>query len=231
MSSEKVANTPYAESSPDHPMRQRNFCGAAVHRCPSCGKGVAPALVRAGKHCPRCPDAEPEPSSCRNPVVAPGQRCRLHGGKAPQVVHAAAVRQVERQAGAILDRLGTPEPIGSPVEELLAQASLARQWQTALLEMVTALPDVTQTDALGVERLRAVAEAFERSLGRTAKVLADLSKLDLEGRRVRIQERQSLAVVAAINAAMKRTGIEGDLRGRLIDAVAVELRAAAEEAA
>jgi plasmid stability protein len=43
----------------------------------------------------------------------------MHGAKAPQVRAAAFRRQVEAECRAQLERLGNPEPIGHPVEELV----------------------------------------------------------------------------------------------------------------
>ena len=115
--------------------------------------------------------------------------CAMHGAKAPQVRNKATMRLVEAEARTLLERLGEPEPLGHPVEELLAVAAECREWLGVLREMVADLGTFTTEDHAAVERAGALVEIYERALDRTARLLVDMTKLDLESRRIQLGRR------------------------------------------
>jgi len=125
-------------------------------------------------------------------------RCDLHGGKSPQAQLAVARRDEEARARSLLERLGEPEPLGHPVEELLAIAEEARAWLVVLRERVDELHQLETVDRVGVERERALVGLYERALDRTAKMLADLIRLDLDARLVRVSETQAAMLETVI---------------------------------
>lgn len=102
----------------------------------------------------------------------------------------AALILEERAARSMLERLGQPVPLGNPVLELLAIAAEARSWLEVLRERVTELEDFTTDDIIGVEREKALVGLYERALDRTGNMLAGLVKLNLEARRVNLEEAQ-----------------------------------------
>jgi hypothetical protein len=135
--------------------------------------------------------------------VSPGATvCAIHGGKAPQVIAKAQERLVEAESRVLLERLGAPDSLGNPVDELLAIGAEARSWLTVLRERVSELNSLTSTDKLAVERERAVVTLYERALDRTGRLLAELVKLNLDARRVAIDEMQTEMIFRALTAAL-----------------------------
>lgn len=81
------------------------------------------------------------------------------------------------------------------------------------------------------EDVRAVVAAYERSLDRSARVLATIVKLDLRGRVLALQREQAETLAGALRAGMAACGIAGALRVRVEAATAVELDALIEAGA
>ena len=130
----------------------------------------------------------------------------MHGAKAPQVRNKATMRLVEAEARTLLERLGEPEPLGHPVEELLAVAAECREWLGVLREMVADLGTFTTEDHAAVERAGALVEIYERALDRTARLLVDMTKLDLESRRIELDAERARVMFDAIQTAFRAIG-------------------------
>jgi hypothetical protein len=111
-------------------------------------------------------------------------------------------RKVEAEARSMLDRLGEPDQLGHPVEELLAVAAECRGWLAVLREMVAEMGDLTSTDRNMVEREAAIVALYERALDRTGRLLVDMNRLDLDARRIRIAEADAQAIFAVIMAVL-----------------------------
>lgn len=131
----------------------------------------------------------------------------MHGGSTPTHVTAAVVTQEENRARSLLQRLGEPEPIRHPVRELLDLAAEISAWRTILRERVDQLATLETEDTLKVERERAAVLLYERSLDRLARLLVDLTKLDLQARRLSLDEQDAKRVMAAISDALTRAGL------------------------
>lgn len=133
-------------------------------------------------------------------------RCKLHGGKTSSHRASSELAVVERDARAALARLGKPEPLGRPVDELLALGAEVRQWLAVLREQVMGMETLVTHDIAAVERAKAVVDLYTQAQRDTQKLLVDLLKLDLDARRVMLAER------------------EADLMGQVIDAMLREVR-------
>lgn len=128
--------------------------------------------------------------------------CKLHGGSMRnQRVHAALIIE-EREARTMLERLGHPDPLGNPVDELLAIAAESRSWQTILRERVSELARLTTEDILAVEREKALVLLYERALDRTSRILESLVKLNLDARRLALDELQTELVFRAFQSML-----------------------------
>ncbi|MHB1778104.1 MAG: hypothetical protein ACYCU7_19295 [Acidimicrobiales bacterium] len=138
---------------------------------------------------------------------------------------AVEARAVEAQARGVLEQLQTPVPLGDPVEELLLQASLARQWQELLMARMSELSNFASTDVLGIERARALVGLFTDALDRTIRVLTALGKLDLQARKVQVDEARAIALVSCVHAALARAEIAEPGRQRFVEALSSELKA------
>lgn len=175
------------------------------------------ATNRAGERCRRiCPEGF--------------QVCRFHGGASPQVKRKAKERLADKQAqldaANLLARLGSPEPLGHPVEELLALGAEVRAWQAVVRHRVADLSEVSRGDAMARLRESATIALYERSLDRSAKLLADLARLDLDIRLVRLREAEGQLVARIVTSALNQADVPAAWQLRIKGALASELRAA-----
>lgn len=175
------------------------------------GKGAAPASTRVVKNLttndghagPLCGARKRQTEgTCRKPAgwgtphVGVGC-CRLHGGNTRTQVAGAARRSTEDEARELLERLGAPEPLGDPLEELLGLAAEVRAYQRVLRERLADLREWSKDDAALIDRERAVVKLYGEALDRSHRVLSDLAKLGLDERLVRVREAHAVMIVAA----------------------------------
>lgn len=172
-------------------------------------------------------DKSTEPGvRCRMPPRVGAEVCHFHGGNAPQVKAAAARRlhqhEIEKKAKLIVARAGY-EPVEDPVEKLSEVAGRV----IAFMEAVDELVDLSKVryESQAGEQLRAEVALFERSLDRSAKILESIIKLDLAGRRTKIEEAKILLVMTAINQAFSRVNLPAIEKARVIQVFQEELGA------
>jgi hypothetical protein len=152
--------------------------------------------------------------------------CKLHGG-CTETHRISAINEIEeRKARTMLERLGEPEPLGSPLQALLAVAAETQAWQEILRERVSYLTDLvyesTDDEGAMIERERAVVALYERSLDRTSRILSGLVKLDLDTRRVQLEEGQIEFMYRALQAVL--TGIPKQYREPARERLVLALR-------
>jgi hypothetical protein len=157
----------------------------------------------------RCAARNRSGEQCGRAPVKGAPVCSMHGGKAPQVAAAARTRVVEALAARQLRAEGY-EPTINPVEELLSLGSEVTALKDVLRTRVAELsdPEWVTTSKAAVEDVRAVVSAYERALDRCERTLISLLRLDLDSRRVRIEERQAEIVAQAVEAALAALGID-----------------------
>lgn len=97
-------------------------------------------------------------------------------------------------------------PVADPTSELLNLAGRSLRVMELLEEKVSELSSVRYATPHG-EQTRGELLAYERSLDRCARVLEGIVRLDLDARMVRVNELQALAVVAAVDAALRAGGV------------------------
>lgn len=151
--------------------------------------------------------------------------CKLHGGNTGTQVVAAERQRVEVRARQLLADLGHAEPVTDPLAALMLLAGEHLAMKEAARSLVEDLDNVRYESRSGGEQLRAEVTLYERSLDRSARILADLVRLGVEERHVRLAEAQGALVVAAIVGAMDDVGLRGVQAEQLRGAVAVRLRA------
>lgn len=147
---------------------------------------------------------------CRNPAMLGGTRCRMHGGASPQARRKAAERLAESKARAALSSLaGDVEPVTDAVGALESLAGEVVALTGILRGFVSELEEVRYRGGIGqgFEQLRGELSFYLQSLQRAESVLAAIVKLDLDARRVRLQERQAQAVVVAVGRVLERIGL------------------------
>lgn len=137
--------------------------------------------------------------------------CRNHGGAAPQAKAAAARRHAEAQAAeratGLLRREGLT-PVTNPVEALTHLVAEVVSFKDVLADRVHSLGEVRYQAGSGGEQLRAEIALYERALDRSARVLADIARLDLDERLVRLNEAQARIITAVLLASAGELGLD-----------------------
>lgn len=174
--------------------------------------------TRPARRCtsPRSRDGQP----CTNYAMHGSTVCHAHGGKAPQTRRRAAERLAEQKARKLVDTYNpAADPVENPVAGLLQLAGEIRHFKDYLAGRVMEMrnEDWRRSDDKGAEQLRAEIALYERALDRTARVLGELIKLDLEARLVRISEQQGAML--------------GEVIARSADALLAAVVGAVDEAA
>lgn len=173
---------------------------------------------------PRCSARRTNGEPCKNRPMRGQAVCRKHGGAAPQSRAAAARRQVETEARAVLAELGVPA-VGDPLEALLKLAGQVLAWQSATAALVNGLEDgIRYRGANGAEQLRAEISLYERAMDRAVAVLSAIARLNIDERLVAVTEKQADAMVNAINAALEAAGVDAEQAERARRAAARHLR-------
>jgi hypothetical protein len=144
---------------------------------------------------------------CRKAPVRGATVCATHGGSVGRVRAAAARRVAESAALAVYERHSpngdTPVDVGGALLELAAEVRRFTAWAGRRVETLTAAdwrPDEP----------RAAAELalYERALDRSGRLLADLSRLKLEARLVRITELQVAALSRIVERTLRDHGVD-----------------------
>lgn len=173
----------------------------------------------------RCTATRRDGTSCGNRPVKGALVCRMHGGMAPQVQAAARRRLAEEEIRNGLAQLDV-EPVGDPFTELSKLAGQVVAWKDALAAKVNELTELRYAaQGAGTEQLRAEVALFERALDRCAAVLGMIAKLGIDDRLARISERQTEAVIRAVDAALSHAGVIGPAAAEAKQVAARELRA------
>jgi hypothetical protein len=150
----------------------------------------------------RCSATNAAGVRCAKAAMLGGTVCRSHGGAAPQVRAAAERRLAEQQAAASIADV-VVAPIENPLEALaqVAEEALAFQRHAAAkVAELTSLEDVAP--ATRVEYLRPLVALYERSIDRSAKLLADWVRLGFDERMVAMNERQAALVAEVVRAVL-----------------------------
>lgn len=154
---------------------------------------------RAGRPCGAQPLVGTEPPRCRN-----------HAGRSAEVIRAQheaqqnAVRLFRaRQAAA--QREGLVEYV-DPLEELHRLAGEVLMWRDVCRELVGALPELRYRAGAAGEQVRAEVGLYERSLERAEKLLADLVRLGIEERLVKLNQARAAVIERVIDGVLYDLG-------------------------
>ena len=161
---------------------------------------------------------------CGRAAVPGATVCRFHGGAAPQVMAAAAVRVAEEQARRELARLNLP-PVEDPLTELARVAAEVVAWKDAIGAKVNELTSLRYEADQGGEQLRSEVALWERALDRCERFLTAMARLNIDERLARISEAQAAAVIAAIAVACDVLRVTPEQRRLAIEAVRDHLAA------
>lgn len=144
-------------------------------------------------------------------------RCRLHGAKAPNSLRAGRRRLAEQQAVKAVKRAGVDvEAVADPVALLRELAAEAVALKEFFAERLAALEELRYRSGSG-EQLRSEVALYERSLERAQKFAADLARLGISERSVRVDEARVILLVAVLERVLASPTLALDL-GRQAEA-------------
>lgn len=159
---------------------------------------------------PKAPGRGVLPSSCRVGHRPRGiGRCKLHGGNTRTQRAGAAAVAVERGAQRALHG-HRMEPVTDPIRQLSLLAGELVALKDVLGEKVGELKVWSYTDNDEREHVRALIAAYERVLAQCHRVLADMARLDLDARLVRLREAQADLIERVVEAVLsaKELGLD-----------------------
>lgn len=139
--------------------------------------------------------------------------CRFHGGKSPNAIAGAQIRDFETRARNLLVQFDDRAPIVNPFEELLALASEVVAFKDAVGIMMGDLgADVTQeiggaNGARTEEQIRPMVVVYERAIDRCSTILAKIVSLGIEDRMARVTERQAETFARLIDGIVTDLGL------------------------
>jgi len=138
-------------------------------------------------------------------------RCKFHGGASPLALAKAEERLAEARARKTLASLGEPvEPVTDAVFQLERLAGECVALSAILRSAVGDLESIRYTSAQGFEQVRGELTAYISLLGRTESVLAKIVSLNLDARRVQLDEARVVLVVSALEATLSHRDLALD---------------------
>ena len=171
----------------------------------------------------RCKARNRSGERCKRSAIKGGFVCASHGGRAPQVKRAAARRQVEQQARTALDVRGAPS-VTDPIAELERLAGEVVQFKDSLAGAVANVREIRYAGQIS-EQIRGEVSALLTAMERSEKVLTSLARLDLDARRVQIDESKALLMAHVIKGVLAAHGLDVDAP-KVRHLIAVELERA-----
>jgi len=131
----------------------------------------------------------------------------------------AEERLAEARARKTLASLGEPiSPVVDPVSELERLAGEAVAFKDVLLAMVGGLQEIRYKSGQQFEQVRGEVQVFLSAIARCESVLSKIVSLNLDARRVQLDEARVLLVVAALDATLSHRDLaldpERQRRGR-----------------
>ncbi len=178
----------------------------------------------------RCTANNKRGTRCERPAIPGAVVCRYHGGGAPQVKRKAAERLLERQVRATLADIGEDvEPLEDPYAALMDVATQAKAFADVMKAKVAELTKVGYSSAQGLEQTKAEVQVYLSALTRAESVLKSIIGLDLEGRRVRLEEAKASLVASALARVVSdnRLGLDPERQRLARSLLAKELGAPA----
>lgn len=144
-------------------------------------------------------------AACRRAAIVGGRVCWTHGGATRAAQRKARERVAAEKARTTVTRLrekGVLIPVTDPYEALCLLAAETVEFKDQLATRVAELTDIRYRSQEGSEQLRAEVSVYSQLLRDSVHVLAQLARLQLDDRRVRIAEAQARMVTAAVLAAL-----------------------------
>ena len=164
---------------------------------------VKPDSPAAPREKPRCGARKVDGTPCRRWPIKGSNRCRLHGGSAPQVRAKARQNVLEARINGELRRREIT-PVTDPVTAIqdvvgreFAFLDLAQDRMSEILDSWVRTSELTDT-----EDARATVAIFERALDRAERGATRMVQLGIQARIAAAQEMRAAAFIAAFQQAI-----------------------------
>lgn len=155
--------------------------------------------------------------------------CKLHGGSTKNHQTAAKTEMTRRAAA---QWVRDAAPITNPAEALLNVASEINGFKDYLADRVSEIrAESWRYSGAQAEQLRAEISLYERALDRTARVLVDVNKLDLEAKRDAFNQQHGALLAGAVQRILDALDLTEQQRRRVPEVVPAVLRAIEQGAA
>jgi hypothetical protein len=129
-------------------------------------------------------------------------RCRVHGGAASGNIEAAKRRAPEADVRKLLPPRKDWTKVENSLDELYDLASESRAFREALADRVAGLDDMGTKDTFDREDIRAVVQVYLQAVEQSAKISSSIARLNIDERRLALQERQMALVKGTILHAL-----------------------------
>lgn len=162
----------------------------------------------------KCTATRSDGEHCKAWAIKGASVCRVHGGSAPQVKAAAAVRVVEQKAVAVIRKhFDARTPVTDPlaaIAEVAGEMVAVKDWLRQRVEAIQAQQMRVETFGQQAEQMRAEFQAYVGMLASCSKVIGDIARLNIEERMARVTELQAAAIISALDRTLAELGISGE---------------------
>ena len=153
---------------------------------------------------PSCGAKTKRGTPCKLQAINGGNRCIKHGGGTPQAKAKAAERLALIKARKYLEAFGEDAPHRDSYEALQDVGNQASMLLDLLRGVVLRLDTVAVDGGPGVgEQVRGEVQAYISAMTRAESVHGRILSLNLETRRVLVEEEKSQFIAAAMKAALE----------------------------
>lgn len=164
---------------------------------------------------------------CKRNAIPGGTVCYWHGGAAPQVAAAAAVRVIEAEAREAVGRLQlSTGPVDNPLlalQQVAGELLDVKNWIRGAVEELQASELRTRGEK-GAEQVRAELTAYMGMLTACVNALAQLGKLRIDERLAAIDEERKRMIIEALRAGLASAGVIGAAQTAAMGVAARQLR-------
>jgi hypothetical protein len=173
---------------------------------------------------PRCGAKTKAGTPCPNWPMHGGKRCDKHGGNSPRALIKAQERLATQRAQRHLEALGEEAPHRDSIEALQAVGNQASLLLDLLSGVVSQLTEFRYEGDHG-ENIRGELQAYMAAMARAESVHGRIISLDLEKRRLTIDEAKIAVIVAALDKALdqRELNLSTDQKRHALAVVAKEL--------
>lgn len=171
----------------------------------------------------QCHHVYPNAGRCHHPSIGGLPFCGQHLSKLT-LKEIRLVRGDDVSFGELVGR-----KVENPFEELSELVSEVLLYKDYCARRVAELRDNVRYEGKAGEQLRAEVSLYERSLDRCGKLLVDWSRLNIDDRLARIEERKAALILEVIREALAKVALTDDARRTVEQHIIAGLRRLAKQ--